>query len=201
MPSIGRFVSIGADAALAPIASLAEISAAAVQTLATDVTVWGDQGTPSRNTVTSSTFSTHAGSELLLAFVSADYSSGASTTVTGMTGAGLTWQLVVRTNAQRGTAEVWRAVASAVLSNVSVTATLSQNAASSITVVSFTGADTGGTNGSAGIGATRSASAASGAPTATLTTTRDGSWVFGVGTDWDNPIARTLGPNQTMVHQ
>jgi hypothetical protein len=25
--------------------------------------------------------------------------------------------------------------------------------------------------------------------------------VYGVGNDWDGAIARTLGPNQTMVHQ
>jgi hypothetical protein len=45
------------------------------------------------------------------------------------------------------------------------------------------------------------ASGASGAPSATLTTTQPGSWVFGVGDDWDNAIARTVGSNQTMVNQ
>jgi hypothetical protein len=68
-----------------------------------------------------------------------------------------------------------------------------------MTVVTFTGSDGAGTSG--GIGATLSASAASGAPTGTITTTRNNSWVFGVGDDWDQAIARTLGPNQTMVHQ
>jgi hypothetical protein len=32
-------------------------------------------------------------------------------------------------------------------------------------------------------------------------TTRNNSLVIGVGNDWDNGIARTVGPNQTMVHQ
>ena len=45
------------------------------------------------------------------------------------------------------------------------------------------------------------ASAATGAPTASLVTTRNNSWVFAVGTDWDRPVARTLGANQAMVHQ
>ncbi len=70
-----------------------------------------------------------------------------------------------------------------------------------ITVLSFSGVDATGTNGSGAIGATKSVSAASGVPTATLTTTRNSSWVFGVGSDFDNAIARTAGANQTVVHQ
>jgi hypothetical protein len=34
-----------------------------------------------------------------------------------------------------------------------------------------------------------------------LTTTRNNSWVFGVGNDYDNAIARTPGTGQTLVHQ
>jgi len=63
----------------------------------------------------------------------------------------------------------------------------------SITVVAFANAD--------GFGAVGGASASSGAPSASLTTTRDGSWVFGVGNDWDNNTSRTVGSGQTMVHQ
>jgi hypothetical protein len=169
--------------------------------LAIDATAFGDQPSSNATTVTTQSFSTTASNELLLAFISADYLSGASTTVTGVTGGGLTWQLVLRTNVQSGTAEIWRAFAASPLSAVTVTATVSQRAASSLTVMSFVGADTTGTNGSGAIGATRSANAASGAPTASLVTTRNNSWVIGVGTDYDAPIARTLGPNQTMVHQ
>jgi hypothetical protein len=67
--------------------------------------------------------------------------------------------------------------------------------------MSFAGVDATGTSGSGAIGATRSANAASGAPTASLTTTRANSWVFGVGNDYDNAVGRTLGANQTSVHQ
>jgi len=70
-----------------------------------------------------------------------------------------------------------------------------------MTVISFTGVDTTGTNGSGAIGATASANAKTGAPTATLVTTRNNSWVFGVGNDYDNAIARAPGTNQTVVHQ
>ena len=116
-------------------------------------------------------------------------------------GATLTWALVRRTNVQWGTAEIWRAFAATPLTNVTVTATMSQATPSSMTVMSFSGVDTSGTNGAGAIGATGSGNAQPGAPTATLATTRANSWVVGVGNDWDAATARTLGPNQTMVHE
>jgi hypothetical protein len=168
--------------------------------ISVDANVSVDQATANTNVVTS-TFSTTSGNELLLAFISTDWLSGPNTTVTGITGGGLTWTLVVRANGQSGTSEVWRAFASGPLSGISVTATFSQAIVSSMTVISFTGVDSSGTNGSAAIGATASTGASFGAPTATVVTTRSNSWVFGVGNDFDNAITRTLGPNQTMIHQ
>ncbi|HXJ81733.1 MAG TPA: MBG domain-containing protein [Candidatus Methylomirabilis sp.] len=165
-----------------------------------DTGTYGDQPTASK-TVTTSALSTNGPNRVLLAFISADSTSGANTTVSSISGGGLTWQLVVRANGQRGTAEIWRALASSQLTNVTVTAKLSQSVASSMSVIALIGVDTTGTNGSNAIGAVASSSGASGAPTATLTTTRAGSWVFGVGNDWDNAIARTVGPNQALVHQ
>jgi len=165
-----------------------------------DAVVWTD-GSSNQSTIASPVFSTAAPNELLLAFVATDYLSGPNTTVTGVTGAGLTWALVGRTNVRAGTSEIWRAFAPARLTNVAVTATLSQPTVSMITVASFSNVDTSGTNGSGAIGAAASGSAAAGAPAATLTTTRNNSWVFGVGNDYDRPIARTPGPNQTIVHQ
>ena len=157
--------------------------------------------TASGSAITSSAFSTASGNELLLAFVSSDALSS-NMTVSSVTGGGLTWTLVVRSNAQGGTSEVWRAFAASPLSNATVTANFSQTApTSTITVMSFMGVDTTGTNGSGAIGATISAGAKSGAPTASLTTTRNNSLVIGVGNDYDNATARTIGSNQTMVHQ
>jgi len=69
-----------------------------------------------------------------------------------------------------------------------------------MTVVSFSNVDTTGA-GAGAIGASVSANSAGGAPTATLITTRDNSLVFGVGNDFDNAVARTVGPNQTIVNQ
>src|SRR5215467_4738385 len=89
-------------------------------TLAIDAKTYGDQVTASATVVTPS-FSTTSNNELLLAFVAADYLSGANTTVTNVTGAGLSWTLVKRTNTQAGTVEIWRAFATSALSQVNVT--------------------------------------------------------------------------------
>ena len=156
---------------------------------------------PRVQTIASGAFTTTAGNELLLAFVEASNVDAGATTVTGITGGSLTWTLVRRTNTQRGTSEIWRAFAPAVLTNATVTATLSQFAASSITVMSFKGADTTGTGGSGAIGATGSANALTGAPSASLVTTRNNSFVLGGGQDWDGATARTLGAGQTLVSQ
>ena len=85
--------------------------------IATDVIKSVDRSSSS-TTITTGAFSTVSGNELLLAFVATDYNSGSNTTVTGVTGAGLTWTLVVRTNAQYGTAEIWRAFAPTPLGSV-----------------------------------------------------------------------------------
>lgn len=167
--------------------------------LATDVVVFTNRSN-SGPAITSPSFSTAASGELLLAFVASDGKSPGMT-VTGITGAGLTWVLVRRTNTQLGTSEIWRAFAPAPLSNVSVRAALSQSVSASITIVSFTGADASGSNGAGAVGATGSGNAAAGAPTASLVTTRDNSWVFGVGNDWDNAVARTVPADQTLVNQ
>ncbi len=169
--------------------------------LATDAIVFTDKSIAAK-TIASPIFSTTSGNELLLAFIATDASgTGANTTVTTITGAGLTWALVERTNIQWGTSEIWRAFAAAPLTSVSVSATLSSSVVASMTLVTFTGVDTTGVNGSGAVGATASANAATGAPAASLVTTRNTSWVFGVGNDWDNAIARTPGANQSLVHE
>ena len=168
--------------------------------LTIDATASGDGSTAS-STIGTAAFSTASSNELLLAFVSTDYLSGANTTVTGVAGGGLTWVLVLRSNVQSGSSEIWRAFAANPLSGQTVTATLSHSVVASITVVSFVGADTTGTNGSGAIGAVAATNSKKGAPTGSVTTTRNGSWVFGVGNDYDYAIARTVGPNQSLIHQ
>ena len=148
-------------------------------------------------TIVSPALTTAAPGELLLAFVTSDGpSGGGSMSFSGVTGAGLTWHLVRRANAQAGTAEIWAASAAGVVSNATVTATRASGSyAGSITVVALSGADLTAPVASA------AASAASGAPTVTMTTTRAGSWVWGVGNDWDRANARTVGTGQTKVDE
>jgi uncharacterized protein (TIGR03437 family) len=143
-------------------------------------------------------FSTAYANELLLAFVSADYD---DTVVKSVTGAGLTWVLAVRTAQQGGTAEIWRAFASPQLSNVTVTATLSRSVTASLTVASFSGVDPSGVNGSGAVGAVGSANASSGAPTATIVTTRSNSLIIGTGDDPRTAVARTAAAGQSLLHQ
>jgi len=150
------------------------------------------------STISAPAFSTKAGNELLLAFVSASYIGAApNINVVGVSGGGLTWTLVRRSNSQQGASEIWKAFATASLTNATVTANLSKSgAAASLTVVAFAGV-----NVTAPVGAVGGGGAATGAPTASLTTQGANSWVFGVGNDWDGPVARTVGAGQAMVHQ
>src|SRR6185312_9095064 len=109
--------------------------------------------------------------------------------------------LVVRSNGQKGDAEIWRAFSAAPFANATVTATLSQSVGSSITLVSYTGVDTSGTNGSGAIGATATKNGLSGGPSASLVSTRAYSWVFGVGNDFSHAVNRTPDSGQTVLHQ
>jgi beta-lactam-binding protein with PASTA domain len=144
-------------------------------------------------TRTTAPFSTTAANELLLAFGSADGPSSGSQSLT-ISGAGLTWTLVRRVNTQHGSSEVWKATASSVLTNVTVTSTPALGGyRQSLTVVAFKGAS--------GVGASAGANATSGGPAVSLTTTRANSLVYGVGNDWDRALSRTVGSSQTMVHE
>src|SRR6185295_19475292 len=94
--------------------------------LSQDVNISVDKNSSSGSTISTGSFSTTGSGELLLAFIASDSTGGNNVTVNSMTGGGLTWALVRRTNVQRGTAEIWRAFATATLTNVTVSATLSQ---------------------------------------------------------------------------
>ena len=162
------------------------VSNAAPSGIVVDTTVAKDATGP-----VSVSVSTAAAGELLLAFVGSD---GVGTQTVTVSGAGLTWTLVKRTNTQGGDTEIWSARATAQLTGATVTATQSVSGYhESLTVVAFQGA--------AGTGAVAGGSAASGAPSVSLTTTKASSLVYGVGNDYDNAVARTVGSGQVMVHQ
>ena len=131
--------------------------------------------------------------DLLVAFVAGDgpRRGGQRATVSG---GSLSWTLVGRTNGALGTAEIWSARAAGTLTRSAIHASLAKTRyKASLTVVAFSDAS--------GIGAGEGAHARTGPPTASLMTTADDSWVFGVGNDWDRSRRRRLGPNQAMVSQ
>jgi hypothetical protein len=145
-------------------------------------------------TIQTSAFSTKNPSDLLVAFVAYDGPTNAAQTAT-VSGAGLSWTMVKRSNAQLGTAEIWVARATGVLSSVRVMsqAVVGTGFHGSLTVIAFTNASGPGTVGQA--------SAPSGAPDIVLPGIAAGDWVFAVGNDWDRAVARTPVAGQVLVHQ
>jgi len=143
--------------------------------------------------LTTTAFHTAAPGELLLAFVGSDGPSKGTQKVT-VTGAGLTWSLVSRADSQLGDAEIWTATTTSTLSGATVTSAQSVGTYDqSLTVIAL--------QGTSGTGATATAGARTGAPAVTVTTTYQNSLVFGVGNDWDNALARTVGTNQVSLSQ
>jgi hypothetical protein len=145
-------------------------------------------------TLTTGTFSTTSNSDLLVAFVAYDGPGSAPQTAT-VSGAGLAWQLVQRSNTQLGDAEIWGAKATSLLSSVTVSSQqgIGGSYHGSLTVIAFTNAAVTGNVGQA--------SAASGAQDLSLPGVTTGSWVYAVGNDWDKAIGRTPVSGQVLVHQ
>jgi fibronectin type III domain protein len=150
--------------------------------------------TDGSGTMTSPSLTTTTANDLLVAFVAGGGPKGAGKQTYTVSGAGLTWTRVTRSNKQSGDSEIWWARASGTLASQTVTATpAAGNFHGSLTVVAFAEA--------AGIGVTAIASAATGAPDLPLPNTGTGSWVFAVGNDGNNAIARTPVSGQLIVHQ
>ena len=140
------------------------------------------------------TFTTAGAGERLVAFVASDGPPASASQTVTVSGGGLAWSLVKRANTRFGTAEIWTAAAAAKLTNAVLTSTQSASGFhQSLTIVAFIG--------SGGIGASAINSGATGAQSVSLTTTGANSLVYGVGDDWDNAIARTLGAGQTLQSQ
>lgn len=168
----------------------------AAQPVTLDKQVTTHQATKSPR-ITSPPLTTARAGELLVAFIAADGPSRTGgSSFSAVTGGGLTWTLRKRVNARYGTSEIWTAPAPTLLTGTTVRATRSSGSyVGSLTVAAFQNASL------TTLGATGGASAASGAPSASLTATSTGSVVWGVGDDWDRATARTVGANQTLVDQ
>jgi Bacterial Ig domain/Lysyl oxidase len=145
-------------------------------------------------TITTTALSTPTAGDLLLAFVA--YDGPATTPQTAVvSGAGLTWALLVRANTQAGTSEIWTARASGVLSAAAVSSQpgVGTDYHGSLTVIAFTNA--------AGTSAVSRMGALTGPPHIYLPGVVAGDWVFAVGNDWDDAIARVPVSGQVLVHQ
>jgi hypothetical protein len=158
-------------------------------TIGIDALVFSDAA----GVMTTPAFSTTTPSDLLVAFVAYDGPSGGPQAAS-VSGAGLGWTLLMRSNAQSGTSEIWVARPGFVLSGATVT---SQPTVAgfhgSLVVIAFTNA--------AGTGVVGRASAPSGAPDVFLPGISAGNWVFAVGNDWDQATGRTPVAGQVLVHQ
>jgi len=151
-------------------------------------------GTTSSGSVTTGPITTAGAGETLLALVQSDGPTAVNGQTVAVSGAGLTWTLVTRSNDQYGDVEIWKATATTALVAKTVKATQSASGFhQSLTVVALTGVSA--------VGATAKASALTGAPTVALTTTRMGSVVFGTGHDWDAATARTPLSGQAILHE
>ncbi len=154
-----------------------------------DATVFVD----GQNKMTTPTFSTTQPGDLLVAFVGYDGPASSPQTAR-VTGAGLAWTLLTRSNSQAGTSEIWASQSPNLLSGVTVSSVPGTTGFhGSLTVIAFTNAS--------GTGMVNAASAPSGAPDVVLSDASAGSWVFAVGHDWDNAIARVPVTGQVLVHQ
>ncbi|MGV1007644.1 MAG: fibronectin type III domain-containing protein [Dermatophilaceae bacterium] len=170
------------------------VAAAAATGLVVDTQVATHQSAAA-TTISSPAMTTSQTGELLLAFVMSDGGASAKQSFSSVSGGDLSWRLRQRANGRKGTSEIWQAVASAPVTNMAVRATRSNGSyAGSIVVTAITGASTD-------VDGATSAAGGRSAPTATLTPTKAGSWVWGVGNDWDKAVARSVGAGQTMADE
>jgi hypothetical protein len=144
------------------------------------------------SSITDTQLTTSAPNDLVAAYVSADGPATGGQSVT-VSGSGLTWTRAAQQNGALGDAEVWVAHA-----GTKKTITVKVTAAKKgyplvLTDVTYKHAT--------GIGATGTFKSASGAPTGTITTTQNNSWVWAVGFDWLHAKKRTVGSGQTLFSQ
>jgi hypothetical protein len=147
--------------------------------------------------VTTSSFSTAAAGEVVLAFVSGDGPDAPGAQRFAVSGAGLTWRLVKRENGQPGDAEVWAATAATRLKDATVhSIPLRTGYDQNLTVIAMQGATRPG--------AAAAAAAAFGAPHVSLVTaaaTNVVSLIFAVGNDYSHATTRTPVTGQVILDQ
>jgi len=164
-----------------------------------DVSVSADERQSGK--VISPEFSTTGADRLIVAFISvngpASSAEAAAQRVTSVQGGHLNWTLVKRANSTGGTAEVWQAHATSLISAATVTAKFAKSGFDgSITVAAF--ANTPGA-----VGDAAAAAGKRGAPSATtVTAPESGSpvQIWAVGHDWSRATTPVPLLDQALVH-
>lgn len=158
-----------------------------------DVSVSADQK-QAAGKIASPQLTTSAAERLLVAFVTVDGPPSSTQKVSSVTGGGLTWTLVSRSNSTWGTAEIWQAHATSKLTKTVVTAKFAKSGFDgSITVAAFA-------NAAASVGTSTSGSGTSGAPSVTVAPHADGSLIWATGHDWTRATTPAPLANQTLQH-
>lgn len=161
-----------------------------------DATVTGDNA-GGATTVASAALTTSGGRRLLIASVSLTFS---ATSVTSISGAGLTWELVRKLGADPEV-EAWRAWAQDVVTGEVITATLSTTSKAVITVSAYRGTNgTASQNGADAVGNVIATAGTSAAPSHILDTTGREVLVISCLSAENNPTI-TAGTDQTINGQ
>jgi hypothetical protein len=141
-------------------------------------------GAHGRGTVTTRSFHTASAGETVVAFVAADGPPGTGKQAATVTGAGLKWKLIKRSDAGAGDAEIWAATAPSVLDGATVTSKLDNSGYDQdLSIIAMEGLK--------GVGASSTASGTGGSPRLTLTTSNPTSLVYAVA-DARGGVTRTL---------
>ena len=144
-------------------------------------------------TLKSPAITTKHSKDLLVAFVALDGPDAVAQSAT-VSGAGLKWTRVKRSNSQAGVSEIWTAVAKKKLKKKSFTATPAlPGYVGSLTVIAFRNAKGTGVAGAAGAPASK--------PSIYLPAVSAASWVFAVGNDWDGAVPRQPVSGQLLQQQ
>jgi len=152
----------------------------------------------SRTSLASQVLQANYPNELLLAMIGIQ---NGTTTVSSVTGASLTWSLVARANTNAGSSEVWCAFSPNTFSSQPITITFSGATVSgNILLAGIVGADMTTATGLGAIGATATGTSSAAAPTISLTTTRNNSWVWSIMNEgMASASSISAGTNQTNI--
>lgn len=147
-----------------------------------------------RDTLTTPGLSTTVRGDVVLALLSYDGPDSAAAQSGQVSGGGLAWHLVKRSNSQAGVSEIWWARASRRLRGAEITATPGAAGYDGmLSVLAFRNARS--------VGVAAAAGQSSGAPSFYVPAVQEGSWVFAAGNDWDGAVARTPVRGQVVRRQ